>query len=792
MTELVYDALGRLHKRHRYAAGALEPDVTVTTSYDDLGRVRDVVDGRGSTSYAYDGEGRVTQVASPEGTINYSYDGVTRRLVRTWTDDTEIAYDYDLLGRPKTVTLVKRNGISLPEPEVSTYTYTVVGSRDSLTCPNGVKTTYQYDNLNRLTNLTSVNTANDILASYTYALAPDGRRIGVAEQRCEEGSGPSTTNITYAYDEMNRLVKETSASTLTDRTFTSDYAYDLVGNRLSKTQTGHKTDTISYAYNANDQLTQEVSVVKGTTTYGYDDNGSLTSKVRIGDDPMSAYFTYSLENRLVSATVNRIEDGHDVSIESSYAYNQAGIRARATSSVSVDGGPTDVMVRLFLVDSNNLTGLAQVLEERATAGETPMATYTIGNGLLTQSKGGVTRHLVYDGHGSTRLLTDSLGAVTDRFDFDAYGVALNFDPQTTNSQATDYLYRGEQFDPGLQQYYLRARYYDQDTGRFNRLDPFSGGNFDPQSLHKYAYAHCEPVGNMDPSGTITITETLVVAGIFGILAGITILPAVNAGAARISRKIGRWLPDAVVFGITGTASLHLVRMLADFIAGPNPFFGSAQETPFTPVVSFSLEMLVSAGSGEVGVNFAMMGGVSAPSLYDPTSAVSVSAYMGMIYNLFNYEDYWGNALSVGLNIAGWGGALAWDPKRGPSGPWGLAVSTGLTGGGLPDPRRFSADFLGGRYWRLPGFPQAFDLQVNVAPFVGIGAAAMVQALSWKYTGGPGFFHETLLAGLFGTLGAVAWAHSKTESPYHLNLRQNGAREDYGNWFYDNGDFAFTP
>jgi len=46
----------------------------------------------------------------------------------------------------------------------------------------------------------------------------------------------------------------------------------------------------------------------------------------------------------------------------------------------------------------------------------------------------------------------------------------------------------------------RRVYLNPDTGRFNRPDPWSGNNFDPQSLHKYAYAHCDPVSGIDPSG----------------------------------------------------------------------------------------------------------------------------------------------------------------------------------------------------------------------------------------------------------------------------------------------------
>ena len=78
---------------------------------------------------------------------------------------------------------------------------------------------------------------------------------------------------------------------------------------------------------------------------------------------------------------------------------------------------------------------------------------------------------------------------------------LGTDDTAADNAGTSLLYAGEQFDTDAQQYYLRARYYDQNTGRFNRMDPFAGNNRDPQSLHKYLYAHCNPVMIVDPSGT---------------------------------------------------------------------------------------------------------------------------------------------------------------------------------------------------------------------------------------------------------------------------------------------------
>jgi RHS repeat-associated protein len=99
------------------------------------------------------------------------------------------------------------------------------------------------------------------------------------------------------------------------------------------------------------------------------------------------------------------------------------------------------------------------------------------------------------------VLLDFAGAVAQLYAFDAYGNAIGFNPAEA---LTEFLYSGEQFDSKIGQQYLRARYYDPTTGRFNRLDPFFGSLSDPQSLHKYLYAHGNPINGIDPSGSMTV------------------------------------------------------------------------------------------------------------------------------------------------------------------------------------------------------------------------------------------------------------------------------------------------
>ncbi|MDD4349131.1 MAG: RHS repeat-associated core domain-containing protein, partial [Opitutales bacterium] len=116
-----------------------------------------------------------------------------------------------------------------------------------------------------------------------------------------------------------------------------------------------------------------------------------------------------------------------------------------------------------------------------------------------------------DGGGSVRALTDLEGNITDTFSYDAYGNLLH---PSSLFLPTSYLYRGERYDPDLGQYYLRARFYDANLGRFHTLDEYEGRTGEPLSLHKYLYAHANPVTGWDPSGGMFLAEAMVGVSLF--------------------------------------------------------------------------------------------------------------------------------------------------------------------------------------------------------------------------------------------------------------------------------------
>jgi RHS repeat-associated protein len=160
----------------------------------------------------------------------------------------------------------------------------------------------------------------------------------------------------------------------------------------------------------------------------------------------------------------------------------------------------------YLVDDLNPTGYAQVVEELA--GGVVSRQYTYGLQRINENQVidnvWMASFYGYDGGGNVRQLTNSAGAVTDQFEYDAFGNSFAKVGTTPNN----YLYRAEQYDSDLGLYYLRARYYNPLTGRFMSRDPEEGEPTDPQSLHKYLYANGDPVNGIDPRGRAAAIETI--------------------------------------------------------------------------------------------------------------------------------------------------------------------------------------------------------------------------------------------------------------------------------------------
>jgi RHS repeat-associated protein len=325
-----------------------------------------------------------------------------------------------------------------------------------------------YDLINHLVKQETSNSTG-VIAGYTYTLDAGGKKVELLENNGRK--------VDYSYDKIDRLLTEQITDS-TNGNRTTGYVYDPIGNRLSKTDSVAGVTT--YVYDNNDRLLTETNGSKMITST-YDNNGNNLTR---GDGTSLTTNSWDVENRLIRS----VTDGSTTI----YRYDANGVRVSSK---------TDGVETRYLVDRNRPH--ASVVMEYDLNGNS-IVDYTYGIGLISQHRGSVTSFYHADGLGSTRLLTDSSGSVTDAYVYDAYGTLLSSSGTTTNS----YLYTGEQYDKNLGEYYLRARYYSSSQGRFTGRDPFDGMLSEPLSLNKYAYVHGNPINSTDPTGML-IEEQIV-------------------------------------------------------------------------------------------------------------------------------------------------------------------------------------------------------------------------------------------------------------------------------------------
>ncbi|MBI5757883.1 MAG: putative Ig domain-containing protein, partial [Planctomycetales bacterium] len=573
VTEFVYSTTtSRLSEQRffdnltAYNNGQGTPTVVWSFTYDASGRQIEVTQTRSvggspatrTVTTGYDAEGRVTRIASPEGTVNYGYDTLGRKT-RTWigTDSSspvdDMQYGYDALSRLETVSVLRRDSLTLATPEVTTYRYDLLGNLASVTLPNGVVSRYVYDNLNRLTNLTHYapdTTPSDpsdnatVIESFAYHLRPDGRRDRENDVLHLNGA-TQTAQIDWTYDDIGRLIAESFDSSDNSLDYTDGYTFDLTGNRLAKTHDAGNDNTVdettSYQYDANDRLLVEtLDRVVGpdtTTSYGY--TGTQQTSKSVHDDSANRVleqtsFGFDLQGRMAVVTHTTFDTSSNIANRETtrFSYDQTGIRFTSRDTVETADGNGQLSVTSdtitdYLNDAQNFTGYSQVIRETTKDASTGQISktivYTFGLDAINQTTStpenpaGTTLFFTHDGHGSVRVLLDAAAAIAavagvpQVFHFDAYGNAWGFNPAQV---ATTKLYNSEPYDPRIGLDYFRGRYYGSQNGLFIGLDPFSGNMRDPQSLHKYLFVHGDPINFVDPTG-------LMEGGLSGLLTTIT-------------------------------------------------------------------------------------------------------------------------------------------------------------------------------------------------------------------------------------------------------------------------------
>ena len=139
----------------------------------------------------------------------------------------------------------------------------------------------------------------------------------------------------------------------------------------------------------------------------------------------------------------------------------------------------------------------QVLMEYSN--ESGITAYSYGNERLSYEVNGETYRYNYDGRGSVTNLLDNNNASVVQYNYKPFGETTKSGIKSDELENT-YQYNAESTDAitGLQ--YLRARYYDSETGRFISQDTYRGEITNPLSRNLYLYTNNDPVNYVDPSG----------------------------------------------------------------------------------------------------------------------------------------------------------------------------------------------------------------------------------------------------------------------------------------------------
>src|SRR3989449_2183037 len=449
LTAYAYDRLNRVTKV------TYPGSVVVTLGFDANSNVVQVVGFGYTRTETWDARDRATSTADNYGsftkTQGYQYDADSRRTRLTYSDSSYSTYFYNAAGW--------QTYENHSDDQSWSFGYDNDGRRITESYPNGAITATKYDKASRVTNMWT-HRSGSVLESFAYAYDKAGNRLSMTE------ANGSWAN--YRYDNLYRLLNESYSN---GRSL--GYTYDADGNRLTSREikVGGSLVVTTYTYGKEDQLLK-AAIAGAATTYTYDKNGNQKTTVT---GSATTTYAYDIENRLTSVTTS--------SSTTTYGYSADGRRLKRAS-----GGTTTY----FGNDPVSPSRMDDTIAEYASTG-TKTATYLHGAsadellGFKTTTWSSYQR----DGLGSVTRITDSSGATSSAYRYDAFGATRS---QTGPTNTSGFTSRETEAAVGLD--YNRARFYDLAKGRFLSADPIGacGGS------NRYVYVDNNPVNRIGPAG----------------------------------------------------------------------------------------------------------------------------------------------------------------------------------------------------------------------------------------------------------------------------------------------------
>lgn len=280
-------------------------DRTMTYTYDALSRrTSEALPSGATTRYEYDGNSNLLTVTDAKGSVTtYSYSSLNQQLTHTDALSAKTQFEYDANGNLTRAVDAKGNA--------TTYAYDALNQNTVITFANGLSLQYTYDELGRV-----VASKDRAGREFKYAYNPLGNLLtktypdGTTDRYTYDGISRmlSAVNkdatVNFTYDRAGRLLSETLNGKVTD------YSYDVAaGKRTLTYPSGMKVveqlnardlitsilqngeEVVTMDYNAAGQKTTQGYANGITTTYGYNENGWLSSIVA-DHDIMNLQMTY--------------------------------------------------------------------------------------------------------------------------------------------------------------------------------------------------------------------------------------------------------------------------------------------------------------------------------------------------------------------------------------------------------------------------------------------------------------------------------------------------------------------
>jgi len=475
-TDMAYDNANRIVSK-TYPSDATE---NVAYTYDSgafgIGRLAEVTEASGSTSFGYDAQGRiltdskvVTDVShSATLKVGYAYDANGKVIQITYPsgDVVNITRTTDGLVTAISQTLAGGSPANL----FTLGVYEPFGPLMDFTDGGGIPLRRTFDEDYRLTQTEVANSSTTIF-NVKFSWQHDGRIAG-AQDVVNPTQGPNSYTATYGYTPAGRV--QTGDGPWGDLS----YAFDAAGNRTSSGASGALvTATVATASNQVTQTSQGGTVLRNL---GYSPGGLLSTDQNVASGATFA-FTYNAARRLTDVRASGVNSGE-------YGYDYKGQRVWR---VQFSGGGSQTAYVYdedgHLLAEHNLNGGA-MQREYVWIDDMPIATVYLQSGSPVVGyvhTGQIDEPLAVTAANASLLWTGYV---------DPFGNGATFQTPTVT---VDMRLPGQSFQAeadGFSQNHWRD--YDPSLGRYAQPDPFgidAGQNI-------YPYVDGDPLNRSDPMG----------------------------------------------------------------------------------------------------------------------------------------------------------------------------------------------------------------------------------------------------------------------------------------------------